>query len=238
MVQQCYFSGKKDGSRRFVVDYRGLNAVTRLTHYRIPLVPDMIDSIAAAKPKLFASIDLKCGYWQVEMDPLSAEETAFSTHEGTFMFKRLAFGLTGAPIMFQRLMDKVLRGLTPSTCLVYLDDVLVMGSDPDDLLIKLDEVFARFRQANLRVNPAKSFYGLNQVKFIGLILSASGVAPDPAKFQIVRDFPTATTPNQVRSFIGLVGFYRKFIRSFSQIAAPLYGLLKSRRHFNGRPTAR
>ena len=146
---------KKDRSNRFFIDYKGLNAVTRMTSYPISLLDDLLDSVAQQRPKLVASIDLKSGYWQVEMDRQLAENTAFSTHEGTFIFNRLPFGLTGAPVLFQRLMDKVLRALTPSTCLVYLDDMLVMARDPNDLLKKLDEVFARFRQGNLRINPKK-----------------------------------------------------------------------------------
>jgi hypothetical protein len=144
---------KKDGTKRFVVDFRALNAVTALTSWPLPTLDEVMDSIAEQRPALWTSLDLRSGYWQVALDPETADRTGFQTHEGNFSFRRLPFGLCGAPQMFQALMLKVLRGLAASTVLVYLDDILIMGKDPADMFRRIEEVFTRFRGANCASTP-------------------------------------------------------------------------------------
>jgi hypothetical protein len=125
------------------------------------------------------------------------------------------------------LMQKVLRGLTPSKVLIYLDNILVMGKDPADMFQKLEEVFERFRENQLRIHPAKCHWAVKRVKFLGHIFDDRGISVDDSKFSIIRDFPVPTTPKKVRSFLGLANYYRRFVNKFSQISAPLRTLLKA-----------
>jgi len=154
-------------SKRFVVDFRKLNAVSKLTSFPLPTIETVLDTVADQKPLLWTSLDLRSGYWQTCLDPETADRTGFSTQESNFAFKRVPFGLCGAVQFFQNVMMKVLRGLTPSSVLVYLDDILVLGKTPDDMINKLDMVFQRFRAANLRLHPAKCHWCVDRVKFLG-----------------------------------------------------------------------
>ena len=121
------------------VDYRGVNAVTRLTSWPLPTLDSLIDRIGGCerKPCLYAALDLKCGFYQSSLDPATAEKAAFQTDSGTWTFRRTVMGLTGAPVFFQRLMDEVFRGMPVSSVLTYIDDILVLGCDPEDLFDKL-----------------------------------------------------------------------------------------------------
>ena len=219
---------KKDGTKRFVVDFRGLNAVTSLTSWPLPTMEEVLDSIAEQKPVYWTSLDLRSGYWQAELDPITADRTGFQvTDLGNFAFKRLPFGLCGAVQFFQMLMQKVLRGLSPTKCLIYLDDILVMGKDAADMNDKLQEIFQRFREARLRIHPAKCHWAVERVKFLGHVFDKRGISVDDAKFAIIRNFPVPTTAKGVRSFLGLANYYRRFVNKFSQVSAPLRALLKA-----------
>jgi hypothetical protein len=121
-------------------------------------------------------LELRSGYWQVALDPETADRTGFQTHEGKFSFRRLPFGLCGAPQMFQALMLKVLRGLAACTVLVSLDDILIMGKDPADMFKRIDEVFTLFRGANLHIHQAKCHWAVNRVKFLGHVFDKRGVS--------------------------------------------------------------
>ena len=148
---------KKDGSKRFCVDYRRLNAVTRRDVYPLPRIDDILD--AAGGAKYFSSLDLASGYWQVELDQEAREKSAFTTHRGLFEFTRMPFGLCNAPATFQRLMQAILAGLEGTSCFVYLDDILVVSDTFEDHLKHLSEVFMRLRRAGLlsrALNPPSS----------------------------------------------------------------------------------
>jgi RNase H-like domain found in reverse transcriptase len=129
-------------------------------------------------------------------------------------------------------MQKVMRGLTPSAVLIYLDDILVMGMDAKDLTSKLDQTFRRFRAARLRIHPAKRHWAVSRVKFLGHIFDERGISIDDSKFDVIRNFPVHTTVKRVRSWLGLSNYYRRFVKGFSQIAAPLRALLKNDAVFN------
>jgi hypothetical protein len=184
-----------------------------------------LDTIAGEKPALWTSLDLKSGYWQAKVDPISRDRTAFEADGQNFEFVRVPFGLTGAPQFFQRLMSKVLQGLTTKTLLLYIDDILVMAKSPEDMNARLQEVFDRFRAANLRIHPAKCHWAVAKVKFLGHILDESGVPVDPGKVSIVKDFPRPDTPKRLKSFLGLANYYRRFVMGFSIITGPLRKLL-------------
>lgn len=210
---------KKDGTDRFVVDFRRLNAVTRKDSFPLPCIDDALDALNGTK--YFSSMDLMSGYWQVEMEPESRERTAFITFGGLYEFLVLPFGLTGAPGTFARLMESVLGSLTYKISLIYLDDILVYSKTFEDHLFHLRQVFDRLRLANLKLKPSKCKFACPQVTYLGHVVSPEGIAPDANKISAVKEFPRPHNIKVVRSFLGLANYYRRFIKDFSKIAAPL-----------------
>ena len=213
---------KKDGTLRFCVDYRKLNALTRKDAYPLPRIDDALDTLAGSK--WFTTLDLISGYWQVEMSDDDREKTAFCTPDGLFEFNVMPFGLCNAPATFQRLMDAVLAGLQWSSCLVYLDDVIIPGKDFEDHLQNIRVVLERLRQAGLKLHPTKCHFGKKQVTFLGHIVSEDGVATDPQKISKVASWPVPISQHKVRQFLGLASYYRKFIKGFATVAKPLHRL--------------
>ena len=221
---------KKDGSTRFCIDYRKLNDVTRKDAYPLPRIDDTLDAMAGAK--IFSTLDLASGYWQVELEPSDREKSAFVTSQGLFEFKVMPFGLTGAPATFQRLMDLVLSGLQWQICLVYLDDVIVFARDFNEHLERLRQVFDRLREAGLKLRPGKCHLFQTQVPYLGHVISGDGVATDPAKVDAVSSWPQPTCVSDVRSFLGLTSYYRRFVENFAQIASPLHRLTEKKAPFH------
>ena len=213
---------KKDGSTRFCVDYRKVNSVTRKDAYPLPRVDDTLDTLAGSK--WFSTLDLLSGYWQVEVDPEDRQKTAFCTPDGLFEFKVMPFGLCNAPATFQRLMDTVLAGLQWTNCLVYLDDVIILGRTFEEHLANLKAVLDRFREAGLKLKPSKCALCQPEVEFLGHIVSAEGVATDPAKTDKVAKWPVPKSRREVQQFLGLANYYRRFVHNFAEIARPLHHL--------------
>lgn len=213
---------KKDNNWRFCVDYRRLNNVTKKDSYPLPRIDDALDYIAGSS--WFSSLDLRSGYWQVELSPDARPKTAFTIGQGLWQFRVMPFGLCNAPATFERLMERVLAGIPRNHCVVYLDDLLVHANDFDRALINLQEVFNAIRHAQLRLNPAKCRLLTRETAFLGHIVSARGVATDPAKVTAVKDWPTPANVSELRSFLGLGSYYRRFIRDFASIASPLHRL--------------
>jgi len=222
---------KKDGSKRLCVDYRSVNALTKLTSYPLPTLEEIFDTLSEERPVLWTSIDLRSGYWQTKLDPETADRTAFQTDTGNWQYCRTPFGLSGAPVFFQRIMSRVLQNLTPNVALIYLDDVLVLGKSAPNMLDRLQQVFDRFRSANLRMHPSKCHWAVARVHFLGHVLDERGISVDESKISIVRDFKRPNTPKRVKSFLGLANYYRRFVANFSQISAPLRALLKKETRF-------
>ena len=189
---------KKDGTDRFVVDFRRLNSVTRKDSYPHPRIDDALDALNGTK--FFTSMDLMSGFWQVEIESESREHTAFVTYGGLYEFLVLPFGLTGAPPTYQRLMECVLRNLTYNICLIYLDDILVYSKTFEDHFSHLRQVFDRLRHANLKLRPSKCKFACPKVKYLGHVVSPAGIAPDDDKLVAVRDFPRPHSVKTVRSF--------------------------------------
>ena len=182
--------------------------------------------------KYFSTLDLKSGYWQVPIKEEHRSKTAFRTSSGQlYEFNRLPFGLCNAPATFSRLMDNVLSGLSWEVCLYYLDDIIIFSRGWQEHLDRLRMVFSRLREANLRLGPRKCTLARSSVTFLGHHVPEEGLRPDPRLLDSIRKIPIPTTVTQVRSFLGLVGYYRRFIKGFLKIAAPLNHLLEKNRPF-------
>jgi len=215
---------KKDGSVRFCVDFRKLNAITKKDSYPIPRIDDMLDRLAGNT--WFSPLDLKSGYWQVRIRPEDREKTAFSIGKGLWQFTVMPFDLCNAPATFERLMEEVLQQLINKICLVYLDDVIIFSENFEDMLERLVQVFQRLRSANLKLNPKKCSFLRKEIKYLGHVISEKGVSTDEGKISSVRDWPVPCTKKQVRSFLGFCSYYRRFVKNFSLIAKSLFSLTK------------
>ena len=207
---------KKDGSERFSVDYCKLNSVTRRDSHPIPNVQDTLDCLHGTA--YFSCMDLRSGYWQVGMDDKSTPKTAFATHAGLFEFRKIPFGLAHAPSTFQRLMHAVLRGLQYLICLVYQDDI-IFSKTFEDHLLHLNDVFTRLRSANVKLKPSKCSFGRPGVEYLGHLVSRDCSSPDPAKIAAFKEFPIPRCTRDVRSFLGLASYYRRFIKESNRAIA-------------------
>ena len=220
---------KKDGTIRFCIDYRKVNNLTVKDAYPLPRVDDTLDTLAGSV--WFTTLDLKSGYWQVEVAQEDRAKTAFTTQEGLFEFNVMPFGLCNAPATFQRLMDSVLAGLQWSTCLVYLDDIIIMGRTFNEHLANLQQVFERLKQAGLKLQFKKCQFLQHQVNFLGHIVSSAGILPDPSKTLKVKEWPTPTSVQETQKFLGLANYYRRFVKDFASIAKPLHQLTEKKTPF-------
>ncbi|XP_078241817.1 uncharacterized protein LOC144586814 [Pogona vitticeps] len=216
---------KPDGSIRFCVDYRKLNRVTTPDAYPMPRLDNLIETIGGCR--FISSLDLVKGYWQLRIDPRDQEKTAFCSPFGLYEFRVLSFGLRNAPATFQRLMDQTLAGLSDFT-VAYIDDIGIFSNTWEDHLIHLELVLQRLSAAGLTVKASKCQLGSPEIKYLGHMVGGAMIKPLEAKIEAVRDWPRPNTKKKVKSFLGLVGYYRKFIPRFSEIAAPLTDLTRKK----------
>ena len=213
---------KKDGSLRYCIDYRRLNAVTRKDSYPLPRIDDSLDSLGQAK--YFSTLDLASGYWQIGLTEEAREKSAFCTTSGLFQFKVMPFGLTNAPATFQRLMERILAGLQWQICLVYIDDIIIFSRSAEEHLQQLQTVLSRLQAAGLKLKPKKCKLFRRKVSFLGHLVSEAGIETDPEKVAAVQKWPRPSTVTDVRSFLGFCSYYRRFIPEFASISKPLVRL--------------
>ena len=220
---------KKDGTIRFCIDYRKVNGVTVKDSYPLPRIDDCLDALSGSQ--WFCTLDLASGYWQVEMEEKDKEKTAFSTGSGLYQFNVMPFGLCNAPATFERLMERVLVGLPWQILLIFLDDVIVHAKTFEEVVRRLRLVFERLQSANLKLSPKKCVLFQKKVTFLGHVVSEDGVSTDPSKTEAVSTWPVPRSVAEVRSFLGLTSYYRRFIYQYAHIAKPLHELTESGKEF-------
>jgi hypothetical protein len=215
-------ANKKDGSKRFCANYRELNDNTEKDSFPLPRIDETIDVLRGSK--FFTTIDLQSGYWQIPMNEDDKKKTAFITNEGLFEFNVMPFGLTNAPATFQRMMQLVLAGILMEFCLCYLDDIIVFSTSLWDHLYDIGRVLQRLREAGLKAKGNKCDFMKNRIHFLGHVVSEQGVEPEPEKIKQILECRRPKTVTEVKSFLGLTGFYRHFVPGYGTIASPLYDI--------------
>lgn len=215
---------KKDGTWRFCVDYRQLNELTIKHKYPVPIVEELLDELAGAQ--WFTKLDLRSGYHQICLADGDQHKTAFQTHHGLFEFLVMPFGLTNAPASFQSLMNQVFSALLRKCVLVFVDDILVYSSTLEKHISDLRDVLMLLQQNQLLVKFSKCSFAKQELEYLGHIIGRNGVATDPSKLSAVVQWPKPKTLKDLRGFLGLTGYYRRFIRHYGILAQPLTHLLK------------
>jgi transposase InsO family protein len=220
-----------DGKKRWrlVIDFRKLNDKTNADAYPLPNIADILDQLG--KAKYFSCFDLASGFHQIPMNPQDSMKTAFSTPNGHYEYKKMPFGLKNAPATFQRLMDNVLTGLQGNVCFVYLDDIVIYADSLEEHKQKLNQLFQRLREAGLSLQTDKCEFFKKELMYLGHIISDKGVKPNPEKVKAVKLYPIPKNHKELRQFLGLVGYYRRFIKDFSSITQPFTSLFRKNASF-------
>jgi len=214
---------------RLVVDYRPLNAVTIKNRYPLPRINDLFDQLTGAT--VFSKMDLRSGYHQIKIRSEDIPKTAFTTRYGLYEYTVMSFGLTNAPAVFMRLMNSVFMEYLDKFVVVYIDDILIYSKTEEEHAEHLRLVLLKLREHCLYAKFSKCEFWLKELIFLGHVVSEEGVAVIPDKVQDVLDWKTPKSVKDVRSFLGLAGYYRRFIENFSKIAKPMTELLKKDKKF-------
>ncbi|KAJ9516381.1 hypothetical protein QJQ45_011054 [Haematococcus lacustris] len=222
------FVRKKDGTFRMCIDYRPLNRITIKNKYPLPRFDNLLDRLHGAT--IFSKIDLRQGYHQIRIAPEDIPKTAFRTRYGHFEFTVMPFGLCNAPATFQRLMNDIFRQELDDCVILYLDDILIFLRTQEEHAQHLRRVLSLLQQHKLYAKLSKCEFGLSQTEFLGHIITSTGIACDPRKVAAVESWPTPQIVHDVRSFLGLANFYRRFVKNFSDIAAPITALTQADGH--------
>ncbi|KAF5801008.1 putative nucleotidyltransferase, Ribonuclease H [Helianthus annuus] len=223
------FVKKKDGSMRLCIDYRELNKVTIKNRYPLPRIDDLFDQLQGAS--YFSKIDLRSGYHQLRVRDEDVHKTAFRTRYGHYEFLVMPFGLTNAPAAFMDLMNRVCKPYLDKFVIVFIDDILIYSKNQADHEKHLRCILELLQREKLYAKFSKCEFWLREVQFLGHVVSERGIQVDPAKVEAVMNWQEPKTPTEIRSFLGLAGYYRRFIENFSRIAAPLTSLTKKKEKY-------
>lgn len=215
---------KKTGDWRLCVDYRRLNAYTVKNKFPLPVIEELFEELHGAK--WFTTLDLKSGFHQIMVHEDDQYKTAFQTHHGHFEYKVMPYGLTGAPATFQFVMNHILAALLRKCVVVFIDDILIYSKTFEDHVKHVQLVFQLLHDHNLKVKLSKCTFAKQQLRYLGHIISPEGVSTDPSKVQDVQKWPTPMNVKDLRGFLGIAGYYRRFIKKFGMLAKPLTELLK------------
>jgi len=218
------FVKKKDGTMRLCVDYRALNDATVKDTFPLPLIDDIMNDTHGAK--IFSKIDLAQAYHQIRMKDSDISKTAFTTKNGSYEYTVMPFGLCNAPSVFQRAITQALEGLIGITCVAYLDDILIYSKTEEQHNIDIRAILDRLRANRLYAKPEKCLFFKDSVEFLGHIISKDGIKTDPTKIEAIQNWPIPKSKTDVRSFLGLSGYYRRFIRDYSKVACALTEITK------------
>ena len=223
------FVKKKDGSMRLCIDYRELNKLTIKNRYPLPRIDDLFDQLKGAE--YFSKIDLRSGYHQLKIKSEDIPKTAFRTRYGHYEFLVMAFGLTNAPAAFMDLMNRVFKKYLDKFVIVFIDDILIYSKTAEEHAEHLRTALEILRKEKLYAKFSKCEFWLQEVQFLGHIVSREGIKVDPAKIEAIMNWERPKTPTEIRSFLGLAGYYRRFVQDFSRIATPLTKLTRKNEKF-------
>lgn len=224
------FVRKENGTLRMCVDYRGLNLITKRNLYALPRIDELLEGLACAK--FFSKLDLASGYHQVHIALEDIEKTTFNSQYGHYEWLVISFGMTNAPATFQDLMNSVFQDMLSNGVVVYLDDILLYGSCREHLS-RLQQVFQRLREHQLYVPAAKCEFLQPRIEYLGHVIDQTGIQVDPTKVSVVKDWPAPTNVKEVQSFLGFASYYRRFVKQFSLLAAPLTQITQKRLRLYG-----
>lgn len=215
-------SGKR--KYRMVIDFRKLNEITVEDKYPLPRIDEILDNLG--KCVYFTTLDLAQGFHQIELDSESIEKTAFTVNNGHYEYLRMPFGLKNAPATFQRMMDEVLKDYLYKFCFVYMDDVVIFSKSLQEHLLHIRQIFSRLKEVNLKVQLDKSEFLCKEVAFLGHVITPEGIKPNPSKIEAIQKYPIPKTTKEIKAFLGLIGYYRRFIANFANITSPMTKCLK------------
>ncbi|KAL0556279.1 hypothetical protein IC582_004791 [Cucumis melo] len=227
------FVKKKDGSMRLCINYGELNKVTIKNRYPLARIDDLFDQLQGAT--VFSKIDLRSGYHQLRIRDSDIPKTAFRSRYGYYEFIVMSFGLTNAPTVFMDLMNRVFKDFLDSFVIVFIDDILIYSKPEAEHEEHLHQVLETLRANKLYAKFSKCEFWLKKVTFLGHVISSEGVSVDPAKIEAVTNWPRPSTVSEIRSFLGLAGYYRRFVEDFSRIASPLTQLTRKGTPFVSSP---
>ena len=218
------FVKKKDGSMRLCIDYRELNRVTVKNKYPLPRIDDLFDQLQGAQ--VFSKIDLRSGYHQLKIKPEDVPKSAFRTRYGHYEFLVMPFGLTNAPAAFMDLMNRVFKSHLDDFIIVFIDDILIYSKNNEDHEKHLRIALQTLREEKLFAKFKKCEFWLTSIAFLGHIISKDGISVDPQKIEAIVNWPRPTNVTEIRSFLGLAGYYRRFVQDFSRLATPMTRLTR------------